>query len=112
MLLEKNRPQDTVEALSLMQAEVKIRRDAQTLDTLAWALSDSGRFKEAQQIIQEALQLGTKDAAIFYRAATIEKALRNDRQALTYQKLSQQIDPTFDKQARRTSGLGLENLKF
>ena len=112
LLLEKNRPQDTAEALSLMQAEIKIRRDAQTLDTLAWALSDSGRFKEAQQIIQEALQIGTKDAAIFYRAATIEKALGNDRQALTYQKLSQQIDPTFDKQARRTSGLGLENFEF
>ena len=111
LLLEKNRPQDTAEALSLMQAEVKIRRDAQTLDTLAWALSTSGRIKEAQQVIQEALQLGTKDAAIFYRAATIEKALGNDRQALTYQKLSQQIDPTFDE-ARRTSGLGLENFEF
>ncbi len=108
LLLEKNRPQDTAEALSLMQAEVKIRRDAQTLDTFAWALSDSGRIKEAQKVIQEALQLGTKDAAIFYRAAAIEQALGNDRQALIYQKLSQQIDPTFDEQARRTSGLGLD----
>jgi tetratricopeptide (TPR) repeat protein len=112
LLLEKNRPQDTAEALSLMQVEIKIRRDAQTDDTLAWALSDSGRMKEAQQAIQEALQLGTKDAAIFYRAAMIEKALGNNQQALTYQKLSQQIDPTFDKQARYSSGLGLENFGF
>ncbi|MGI8501282.1 MAG: tetratricopeptide repeat protein [Hassallia sp.] len=112
LLLEKNRLQDTAEALSLMQAEIKIRRDAQTLDTLAWALSDSGRMKEAEQAIQEALQLGTKDAAIFYRAARIEKALGNNQQALTYQKLSQQIDPTFDKQARYSSGLGLENFGF
>jgi tetratricopeptide (TPR) repeat protein len=112
LLLEKNRPQDTAEALSLMQVEIKIRQDAQTLDTLAWALSDSGRIKEAQQAIQKALELGTKDAAIFYRAAMIEKALGNNQQALTYQKLSQQVDPTFGKQAQYSSGLGLDNFGF
>ncbi|MBO3457978.1 tetratricopeptide repeat protein [Aetokthonos hydrillicola Thurmond2011] len=112
LLLEKNRSQDTAEALSLMQTEIKIRRDAQTLDTLAWALFDSGRIQEAQKMIQEALQLGTKDAAIFYRAATIEKALGNNQQTLAYQNLSHQIDPSFDQQARRTSGLGVENFGF
>ncbi|MDJ0620099.1 MAG: tetratricopeptide repeat protein [Calothrix sp. MO_192.B10] len=112
LLLEKNNPQDTAEALSLMQAEIKIRRDAQTLDTLAWALYESGRMESAQQAIQEALKLGTKDAAIFYRAGAIAKALGNNQQALTYQKLSQQVDPTFDKQARLALGMGLENFKF
>ncbi len=112
LLLEKNNPEDTAEALSLMQAEIKIRRDAQTLDTLAWALYNSGRMREAQQAIQSALQLGTKDAAIFYRAAAIAQALGNNQQALTYQKLSQQIDPTFDQQARRGLGMGLENFRF
>jgi len=112
LLLEKNNPQDTAEALSLMQAEIKIRRDAQTLDTLAWALYNSGQMREAQKAMQAALQLGTKDAAIFYRAAGIEKALGNNQQALTYQKLSQQIDPTFDKQARLALGMGLENIEL
>ena len=112
MLLEKNNPKDTAEALSLMQAEIRIRRDAQTLDTLAWALYNSGRIREAQQAIQSALQLGTQDAAIFYRAAAIAKALGNKQQALTYKKLSQQIDPTFNQQARLALGMGLENLKF
>ncbi|WP_143288184.1 tetratricopeptide repeat protein, partial [Calothrix rhizosoleniae] len=112
LLLEKNNPKDTAEALSLMQAEIRIRRDAQTLDTLAWALYNSGRIREAQQAIQSALQLGTQDAAIFYRAAAIAKALGNKQQALTYKKLSQQIDPTFNQQARLALGMGLENLKF
>ena len=110
LLLEKNNPQDTAEALSLMQAEINIRRDAQTLDTLAWALLRSRRLPEAQQKIQEALQLGTRDAGIFYRAGIIAKALGNNQQALTYEKLAQTVDPSFNEQARLTSGLGLENL--
>ncbi|BAY23506.1 TPR domain protein [Calothrix sp. NIES-2100] len=110
LLLEKNHPQDTAEALSLMQAEINIRRDAQTLDTLAWALLRSGRLADAQAKIQAALQLGTKDAGIFYRAGIIAKALGNKEQALNYEKLAQTVDPTFNAQARLTSGLGLENL--
>jgi tetratricopeptide (TPR) repeat protein len=110
LLLEKNNPQNTAEALSLMQGEINIRRDAQTLDTLAWALLRSGRLPEAQQMIQAALQLGTRDAGIFHRAGMIAKALGNNEQALTYQKLAQTVDPSFNEQARLTSGLGLENL--
>jgi tetratricopeptide (TPR) repeat protein len=110
LLLEKNHPQDTSEALSLMQAEINIRRDAQTLDTLAWALLRSGRLPEAQEKIQAALQLGTQDAGIFYRAGIIAKALGNKEQALNYEKLAQSVDPTFNEQARLISGLGLENL--
>ncbi|MBD2204630.1 tetratricopeptide repeat protein [Calothrix sp. FACHB-1219] len=110
LLLEKNNPQDTAEALSLMEAEIKIRSDAQTLDTLAWALLRSGRLSAAQENIQAALQLGTKDAGIYYRAGIIAKALGNQEQALNYEKLAQNIDPSFDDQARRMSGLGLDNL--
>jgi tetratricopeptide (TPR) repeat protein len=112
LLLEKNSTQDITEALSLMQSEIKIRRDTQTLDTLAWVLLRSGRTKEAQKIIQEALQLGVKDAGIFYRAGIIEKSLRNKQQALAYEKLALETDPTFDEQTRRTLGLGLENFGF
>jgi tetratricopeptide (TPR) repeat protein len=110
LLLEKG--QDVSEALSLMQTEVKIRRDAQTLDTLAWALSRSGRFQEAQKVIKEALQLGTRDAAIFYRAGIIEKALLNNQQAVAYEKLAKEVDPSFDQQAQRLLGLGTENIEI
>jgi tetratricopeptide (TPR) repeat protein len=112
LLLDKNRPQDVTEALSLMQTEVSIRRDAQTLDTLAWALLRSGRVQEAKKIIQEAVQLGTQDASIFYRAGIIAKAIGNQEQAVSYEKLAKTVDPTFDEQARRTLGLGLDNLGF
>ncbi len=112
LLLDKNHPEDVAEALSLMQAEVSIRRDAQTLDTLAWALLRAGKLKEAQAIIQEAVRLGTQDASIFYRAGIIAKALGNQQQAMNYEQLAQKVDPSFDEQARRTLGLGLDNLGF
>jgi tetratricopeptide (TPR) repeat protein len=112
LLLEKNRPSDVAEALSLMQAEIKIRRDAQTLDTLAWSQLRSGQNKQAQQTIQEALRLGTQDAGIFYRAGIIETALGNQQQAVAYEKLAQAVDPTFNEGVRRSLGLGLENLGF
>ena len=107
LLLEGERPEDVAEALSLMQAEVRIRRDAETLDTLAWALSRSGRWREAQQVMREALHKGIRDAGMFYRAGTIEQALSNRSQATPYFQLAQETDPTFDEQARRALGLGL-----
>src|SRR5439155_24809977 len=71
LLLERGRPEDIGEAVSLMEAEVHIRRDTETLDVLAWALSRAGRLGEAQQALQEALRTGVHDARLFYRAATI-----------------------------------------
>lgn len=110
LLLARGRSQDLAEALSLMQAEVRVRRDAETLDTLAWVLSRLGRWREAQPVVQEAIARGTRDAGIFYRAGTIEQALGNHAQASTNFQRAQAIDPTFDEQARRTLGLGVDGL--
>jgi tetratricopeptide (TPR) repeat protein len=108
LLLESEESQDTAEALSLMQAEVRLRRDPETLDTLAWALSRSGRWREAKAAMREALRWGIRDAGMFYRAGSIEQKLGNDSQAVAFFQLAQQTDPTFDEQARRTSGPGAE----
>lgn len=107
LLLETGRSQDVTEALSLMQAELGIRRDAQTLDTFAWALSSAGRWREAQKIMQEALSSGIRDPGLFWRTGKISQALGKQSQAKAYFQLAQQTDPTFDAQARRALGLGL-----
>lgn len=107
LFLEGSDPTDVAEALSLMQAELSIRRDPETLDTLAWALSRSGRWREAQQVMQELLHTGIRDAGMFYRAGTIEQALGNSSQARAYFQTAQKIDPKFNEQARRSLGLGL-----
>ena len=107
LLLERGRSEDLAEALSLMQAEVQIRRDAETLDTLAKALSRSGRWREAQIAMQEALRCGIRDPALFDRAGTIEQALGNSSQALAFFQSAQETDPSFDEQARKALGLGV-----
>jgi tetratricopeptide (TPR) repeat protein len=105
LLLERGRSEDVAEAVSLMQAEVKIRQDADTLDTLAWALLQSGQAQPAQTAIQSAIALGTRSAGIFDRAAQIERALGHAAQAQTYQKQAQEIDPQFGDRARAALGL-------
>lgn len=108
LLLERGHPQDVAEALALMQEEVKIRRDALSLDTLAWAMSSSGRWAEAQAVLGEALHQGVRDAGMFYRAGTIELALGNEEQSKAYFQQALDIDPSFNQAARQALGLGVE----
>src|SRR5437870_12342966 len=89
-----------------MEAEVHLRRDTETLDVLAWALSRAGRLGEAQQAMQEALHTGVHDARLFYRAATIERSLGHDMQVKRFIELMRQTDPTFDERARLVMGVG------
>ena len=107
LLLERGRPENVPEALSLMQAEIRIRQDAETMDILAWALSRSDRWEEARQAMREALRWGVRDAAMFYRAGLIEQALGNPGGAQPLFRAAQATDPTFDAHARRVIGLGL-----
>jgi tetratricopeptide (TPR) repeat protein len=107
LLLERGSQKDISEALSLMQGELRVRRDAETLDTQALALQKAGRWREAQQAMREALRWGIRDPALFYRAGTIEKALGNDSQAIAFFRLARETDPTFDEKAQRALGLGV-----
>jgi tetratricopeptide (TPR) repeat protein len=116
LLLERGSSKDVAEALALMQMEVRVspkndryasRRDAETLDTLAWALSLSGRWQEARAAMQEALRSGIRDAGLFYRAGVIEQALGNQPQSVAFFRLAQETDPMFDEQAQRALGLGV-----
>lgn len=107
LLLERGSSADVEEALSLMQMEVRSRRDAETLDTLALAFSRKGEWQKAQQAMQEALRSGIRDAGLFDRAGTIEQALGNQSGANAFFRLAQETDPTFDENARRALGLGV-----
>ncbi|MEG4084965.1 hypothetical protein [Microcoleus sp. POL10_C6] len=106
LLLEKGRSQDVAEALALMQEEVKIRRDAVTLDTLAWALSAAGEWQKADRVMAEIVRSGIRDAGMFYRAGAIARTLGKDAESRAYFQKSKEIDPTFDDRARQALGLG------
>jgi len=106
LLLEKGRSQDVAEALALMQEEVKIRRDAVTLDTLAWALSSAGEWQKADRVMAEIVRSGIRDAGIFYRAGAIARTLGKDAESRAYFQKSKEIDPSFDDRSRQALGLG------
>lgn len=72
------------EAIALMEAEVTNRRDAETLETYAWALSEAGRWVDAQRIIEEAIGLGTQEMGLFERAGEIALALEKTAEAEVY----------------------------
>ncbi len=93
LLLDRGRPADVAEAIALCEAEAKQRRDPETLETLAWAYSSSGRWPEAQGAMQEALSSGLRDAAFFHRAGVIEQQLGNSHEAKKYFTLAQQVNP-------------------
>jgi tetratricopeptide (TPR) repeat protein len=106
LLLEKGRSQDVAQALALMQEEVKIRRDAVTLDTLAWALSAAGEWQKADRVMAEIRRSGIRDAGMFYRAGAIARTLGKDTESRAYFQKSKEIDPSFDDRARQALGLG------
>jgi tetratricopeptide (TPR) repeat protein len=104
LLLERGRGDDVAEALSLMQVEVRIRRDAETLNIFAWALSRAGSWREAKGVVREAIATGVRDAALFHHAGTIAQALGHSPEAARWFRIAQEADPTFDP---RLSALGL-----
>lgn len=106
LLLEKGRSQDVTEALALMQAEVKIRRDAATLDTLAWALSGAGEWQKAEDVMAQIMRSGIRDASIFDRAGAIALKLGKNRESRAYFQTAKEIDPTFKRRSNQTLGLG------
>ena len=112
LLLERGAPGDVEEAVALMKTEAAQRRDAETLNLLAWALVEAGQLPAAQQAIGEALDQGVRNAGIAYRAGEIEAALNRPAQAEQFFRLAIAIDPTFTPKTRQRLGLTRQNERF
>jgi tetratricopeptide (TPR) repeat protein len=107
LLMEWGQQQDRVAALALMQAEIKIRQDPETWDTLAAAYMQMGQLEQAALAIEAALKSGIRDPGLFDRAAVIAQARGQSAQAQKYREFVKSIDPLFDKGARSALGLGV-----
>lgn len=94
---EKGLALDSKEILSLMQAEAKVRQDAETMNLLARALILHQKWPEAQQAVQQALNAGAVDAELMYRAAQIESHLGAEATAEAYRQAAQKQDQGFYK---------------
>ena len=71
---------DPARALEWARKDFEVRQDGYAYDTLAWALFRSGRFDEARDAAEQALEHGTEDATLWYHAGMIHHAL-GDRDA-------------------------------
>ncbi len=107
LLLERGQAADRAEALALMQAEIKVRQDPETWDTLAAAYFQMKQLPAAQQAIEAALKSGIRDPAIIDRAAIIAQARGQSAPAQQYRQRLRSIDPSFDAGARQALGLGM-----
>jgi tetratricopeptide (TPR) repeat protein len=81
-------------ALEIAALEIARRRDVLTLDAYAWALHRNGRDAEAQEVIEEALQVGIQDARMLYHAGAIEAAARDEETASRRLHASLEAEPT------------------
>jgi tetratricopeptide (TPR) repeat protein len=107
LLMERGQGRDLTDALTLMQAEIKMRQDPETWDTLAAAYLQLGQLPAAQQSIEAALKSELRDPAITDRAAVIAQARGQLEQASKYREQVRSIDPLFDAGARQALGLGV-----
>jgi Flp pilus assembly protein TadD len=90
-----------------MQAELKLRQDSETWNTLAAAYLQLGQLDKAQEAIETALKSGIRDPALCDRAAAIAQARGRSAQADKYRAMVKSLDPTFDAGARQALGLGV-----
>jgi tetratricopeptide (TPR) repeat protein len=84
---------DPAEALRIAQIEIARRHDVNTLDANAWALCAIGRYQEAQKQIAKALEVGVREASMFYHAGVIAAKLKDDVTAARYLNESLQLNP-------------------
>jgi tetratricopeptide (TPR) repeat protein len=105
LLLARGKEKDVAEAVRLMQTELQIRRDADTLDTMAWAYTRAGRWQDAREIMQAALKQGRRSAKFYYRAALIEQQSGQTKAAQGYLETAEAIDPTLTSAQLKLLGI-------
>jgi tetratricopeptide (TPR) repeat protein len=80
-------------------------------DALAWALYAAGDYAAARGYSQEALRLGTRDAALHYRAGMIAYALGDRATARAELEQALAINPYFSVRHAPTARARLEELR-
>jgi tetratricopeptide (TPR) repeat protein len=84
------------QALKLAASELEIRQDIHGLDTAAWSYYKMGQIDQARSLSDQALQLGTHDAKLFYHAGMIAQAQGRSVEARQLLTEALAINPYFD----------------
>lgn len=83
-------------ALTLVEGELRGRRDAYTYDALAWTLYKNKKYEEAGKAKEKALELGTPEPAFYYHAGMIERALGQQDEARKHLEKALALNARFD----------------
>lgn len=92
LLLDRGEKQEPVE---LMQAELRHRRDFDTLMTAARALRLAGQARAAWPLVEEAFARGYRDAAAWEERAQVAEALGNPTEAARCRAEAVRLNPVF-----------------
>jgi tetratricopeptide (TPR) repeat protein len=83
-------------SLAMSQKELENRKDIYAYDTYAWTLYKNKHYTEAVEMMNSAMQLGTRDAMLYYHAGMINHALGKNHQAEQLLSQALAINPHFD----------------
>ncbi len=86
---------DKVAALAEAEAVYAERQTLYSADVLAWALYVNGRADEARPYMDEAMQLGTQDARLFFHVGLIALAQGENENARQFLTRALEINPHF-----------------
>lgn len=98
------------DALELARRELAARQDVYAHDLLAWALYKTGQPERARVEMATALELGTRDARLFYHAGMIERALGERATAARYLRQALATNPYFHPRHAAEAKRALEAL--
>jgi tetratricopeptide (TPR) repeat protein len=98
-------------ALHLARLELAYRQDIDGYDTAAWAYYRNGRLAEAQAMIEQALQFGTREARLYYHAGMIAWAQGRAEEAEQLLGEALTINPHFDLLQAHFAQKTLEQLR-
>lgn len=94
-LFDADHGADPAQALARARAAYEARPSLYAADALAWTLYQQGDYDAARRYSEEALRLGTRDAALFYRAGKIALAAGDEATARRYLAEALAINPYF-----------------
>ena len=98
------------DALEHARRELAARQDVYAHDLLAWALYKTGQPEPARAAMATALELGTRDARLFYHAGMIERALGERATAARYLRQALATNPYFHPRYAAEAKRALEAL--
>jgi tetratricopeptide (TPR) repeat protein len=99
------------EGLRLALSELESRKDIYGYDAAAWAQYQNGNFDEAQELMDQAMALGTRDALLYYHAGMIALELSDKAQARKLLAQALEINPHFSILHSDRARVTLESLE-